>query len=72
MDTYLIETGETGYSVCHKDHTVVGECVIEGIQHYGIAQEVAEMLAGETEAENDPCVAAEEERIQQREYRLAS
>ena len=47
MDTICIEIGENGYSVCHSDHPVVGECIIEGVQELGVAQELSEMLTGE-------------------------
>lgn len=55
MDNLQIAIGETGYSVCHEDHPEVGDCLFDGIQEFGIALEVAEMLAGEMDGEQDPC-----------------
>lgn len=49
MDTIHIEVGENGFSICHTDHAVVGECIIEVVQDLSVAQELSEMLAGELE-----------------------
>lgn len=47
MDVISIEVGDNGFSLCHIDHTVVGECIIEGVQDFSVAQELSEMLEGE-------------------------
>ncbi|MBF0126557.1 MAG: hypothetical protein HQM02_05020 [Magnetococcales bacterium] len=44
-----IEIGDNGYSLCRSDHSVMGDCLIEGIQDIGIAHELTEMLIGELE-----------------------
>ncbi|MBF0447227.1 MAG: hypothetical protein HQL67_03400 [Magnetococcales bacterium] len=49
MDKINIEVGESGFSLCHAGHLVVGECIIEGVQEIGVAQELSEMLSGELE-----------------------
>ena len=49
MNKVNIEVGESGFSVCQVSHTVVGECVIEGVQELSVAQELSEMLEGELE-----------------------
>ncbi|MBF0585101.1 MAG: hypothetical protein HQL80_12825 [Magnetococcales bacterium] len=48
-----IEVGSNGFSICHRDHAVVGECSIDGIQDLGVAQELSEMLIGEFECERE-------------------
>jgi hypothetical protein len=46
-----VEIGESGFSVCRTDHSLVGECLLEGIQDLGAAIEAVEQLnAGGEEA----------------------
>ncbi len=53
QEALQIEVGSNGFSICHRDHAVVGECIIDGIQDLGVAQELSEMLIGEFECERE-------------------
>lgn len=47
MESVQIAIGDNGFSICHIGHPIVGEGIIEGVQEFGIARELAEMLDGE-------------------------
>ncbi|MBF0438564.1 MAG: hypothetical protein HQL93_05520 [Magnetococcales bacterium] len=49
MNRVYIGLGSNGFSVCRQDQSVEGDCLFEGIQDLGVAQELTEMLIGELE-----------------------
>ena len=59
MDAIKIEIGDNGFSLCHTDHSKVGEGIIEGVQEYSVAQELSELLEGELSDDDTICQAVD-------------